>query len=117
MNTSTQAPPNRPIRFLETLVGLDKDIPLIAILALFHIDNKAEEEGGYHVNDLGKDLELTPMAAYRTIYYLADGVPQSAFKGHNFVSVTIDPSDRRRRQLSLTPKGAVFAAKLHATFL
>lgn len=100
------------VKVLERLAQYDPNMQLSTALALLYVAQNEDVEGGVTTRDLSDWLGFTPAAASRNSYYWADGTSDMPNSGYGLIRVDIDPMDRRKRLLSLTPRGKHFISKL-----
>jgi DNA-binding MarR family transcriptional regulator len=74
---------------------LDPSIQVTTALGFLFVAQHHDRPGGPTTRAMARELNLTSTSASRITYYWAD-------KG--YLSVSIDPADKRRRIVSLTPK-------------
>lgn len=85
---------------------------LITALTLLYVARHQDREGGVTTSDLSRWLGLPSATASRNSYYWADGTPDMPHAGYGLMAIHIDPEDRRKRILKLTPKGEAFINQL-----
>jgi DNA-binding MarR family transcriptional regulator len=88
---------------LVKFAGLDPSIQVSHALAFLFVARHHEHPNGCTTRAMGQELNLTPVSASRITYYWAN-------KG--YLTVAIDPADKRRRLVSLTSKGKCLLADL-----
>ena len=81
-------------------------------LALLYVARHQNRSEGVTTADLTRWLGMTSAAASRNSYYWADGTPDMPNAGYGLINISIDPMDRRKRTLRLTPKGEAFVNQL-----
>ncbi|TYB82432.1 hypothetical protein [Maritimibacter fusiformis] len=102
----------RGIRFLQRLAQYDLNMQLSTALTLLYIAQHQNRPEGVTTMDLTRNLGLTQGAASRNGYYWGEGTPDMPNAGYGLVTQTIDTKDRRRRLLTLTPRGEAFVRQL-----
>src|ERR1700735_1350075 len=97
------------IRVLEEFRRLDPDMPIQYALSFLTI---AQNEG-LSMGDLAQRLGIAQSSASRNIAALSKW-HSFGKAGHDLVAALQDPSDRRRKIVSLTPRGHRLVAALRA---
>jgi len=92
---------------LETLRGLDSDMPMAQALALLVI---AEKEG-LSLKELAEEIGVGMASASRYVAFFGKPTPLSK-KGLGLVVATEDPMERRKKIINLTAKGRALVNKL-----
>lgn len=95
------------IRMCQRFNQFDGKMQVSTILTLLEIAKADLMKKEIAPQDLEKLTGLLSGTMTRNVYYWADG-HQDVTGGHLMVNVRIHPTDRRRRILSLTPKGRAF---------
>lgn len=98
------------IKFLNRFAQYDNKMQLSTALTLLYIASRQDE--GVTTQDLQKWLGLSSASASRNTYYWGEGTPDMPHAGYGLIDVAIDPGDRRRRILRLTPRGEAFVNQL-----
>lgn len=97
------------IRVLEALRGLDPDMPIQYALSFLTV---ARHEG-LSIRELSERLGIAQSSASRNVAALSRwhsfGKP-----GHDLVQAEEDPRERRRKIVTLTPKGRALVEELRA---
>lgn len=106
MNNSQ--PLARASGLLRALASIDPTMQISTAQVLLYISHHQDKEGGLSTGELRAALGMTPATASRNSYYWADGTPAMPGSGYGMVTIHVDPMDRRRRVLRLTPKGKNF---------
>ncbi len=74
-------------------------------LVLLLVGKHQHREGGLSTQDVAELLDTSTATTSRNMYYWADGHSQMPRGGHEYIDISVDPKDRRRRLLRLkTPK-------------
>lgn len=102
---------HRPMRLLiqalEELRDLDADMPIAQALSLLLI---AKNEG-MSLKDVAQQAGVGMASASRYVAAFGRPVKEGA-KGHGLVAAVEDPEERRKKIITLTPKGRTFVNKL-----
>jgi DNA-binding MarR family transcriptional regulator len=90
---------------------LDTRMQVSTILTYLEIAHAVMGKQDITPGELEKRTGVASGTSSRNVYYWADGHPdmRGAYK---FVTVNIDPMDRRKRELGLTPQGRAFVHAL-----
>jgi DNA-binding MarR family transcriptional regulator len=99
------------ISTLRKFSTFDHKMQVSAMLTLLEIAYAEALGRDISTNDIETRVGLKSGTASRNIYYW-EGGHQENTGGHGFVSVRINPNDRRRRDLRLTAKGTGFINSL-----
>lgn len=92
---------------LAELRDLDMDMPIAQALSLLLI---AKYEG-LSLSDLAQKAGVGMASASRYVASFGKPVKPGA-KGHGLVQAVEDPNERRKKVITLTPKGRTFVGKL-----
>ena len=95
------------IRALKRFSQFDTKMQVSTMLTLLEVADAALAKEDISVQDLERRIGLLSGTASRNVYYWAEG-HNDMRGGHNMVNVEISPQDRRRRDLTLSPKGRAF---------
>jgi hypothetical protein len=99
----------RTLRLFEILRELDPNMPLGAAVSFLAIASRSET----CVSDL-KEVGVTRSPATYHAMYLGEDHDRTGKPGLGLVSSRLAGTDRRRRMLSLTPKGELLAGQIEA---
>lgn len=94
------------IGLLKRFSGFDTSMQVSTILTLLEIARSDDLKSEVSVQDIEKQVGLLSGTASRNVYYWAEGHREMR-GGHGFVRIDFG-KDRRRRALTLTPKGRAF---------
>ena len=110
-----QARIRRLIHTLHRFNALDPKMQVSTILVLLEIAAADAAKAEIAPQDLEKRVGLLSGTMTRNIYYWENG-HADVTGSHGMVDIKINPQDRRRRTLSLTPKGKTFVEQLTGVF-
>lgn len=102
---------NALIRTLQKFSQFDSKMQVSTILTLLEIAKAEATKKSISTSEIEKNVGLLSGTSTRNIYYWGEGHPDMR-GGHKLVDVGFDINDRRRRTLTLTPKGKTFVAQL-----
>lgn len=94
------------ITLLKRFAVFDTSMQVSTMLTLLEIARSSDGTAEVSVQDIEEQVGLLSGTASRNVYYWAEGHREMR-GGHGFVKVDFG-KDRRRRALSLTPKGRAF---------
>lgn len=95
------------INVLRRFSQFDHKMQVSAILTLLEIAEMQRKGEAASVQDIEKKIGLLTGTASRNVYYWADGAAGMT-GAHQMVNVGFDPTDRRKRVLTLNAKGLAF---------
>ena len=109
--------PNHPkiqvgIDFIQRLAQYDPNMQLSTACVLLYVARFQDRKGGVTTSDLMKWLGFSPASSSRNSYYWGEGTPDMPNSGFGLLRSEVDPLDRRRKHLKLTPRGEVFVSQL-----
>ncbi len=96
----------------QRLSQFDVKMQVSTMLALFYIAKFQNRPDGVTTADLQKWLGVSSAAASRNSYYWGEGTHDMPNAGFGLIRIDMDPNDRRKRLLRLTPRGEAFVAQL-----
>ena len=96
---------------LYVFAELDRKMQISTVITLLEIAEAELKRENISTHDIAKKLGMNAGAASRNTYYWGSGHEQMT-GGHQFISITIDPLDRRKRELRVTSKGRAFLNRL-----
>lgn len=102
----------RGISFIEKFSQYDGKMQMMTALTLLYVARHQDRDGGVTTNDLQRWIGIHSSSASRNTYYWGDGTADMPNAGFNMMRIDIDPADRRRRLIRLTPRGEAFVAQL-----
>lgn len=97
-------------RALELFQTLDKDMTLAEMQAFIY----AATNDGAHQRTIEDLLDRSNATASRSIASWTEWEKYGVKPGHDFLSVDVDPADKRYRIVTLRPKGRAFIKQLKA---
>lgn len=97
------------VRVFKKIQELDPEMPLGMVFALFVIASKEPE--GLSLSDLAKEANIGLASASRYVSALGKQ-DRRRQKGFELVDAREDPMERRKKIVTLTPKGRVLIKKL-----
>lgn len=96
---------SRALQVLEVFRAIDPDMPMgTAVSFLMIADGETADGGGLSVTELSNKGGFALSSASRYVQALAE-MDRHRRPGHDLVSDHVDPMERRRKVLKLTPKG------------
>jgi DNA-binding MarR family transcriptional regulator len=95
---------SKALQVLGVFRAIDPDMPMGAAVSLLMIANGETADSGLSVTELSKLGDFALSSASRYVQALAE-MDRHHRPGHDLVSDQIDPMERRRKVLKLTPKG------------
>ena len=99
------------LRLLQTLAdGLDRDAPMMQHLAFLHV--ALAGDGGMDQADLADRLGASGAATSRTVQALGQIHYHKDKPGFGLVDQQFDPTNHRKRRLTLTAKGRLIHARV-----
>lgn len=104
----------RASNLLSVFAGIDRNMQMITALCLLNVMAMIHKQGGSTVRDVERGLSMSSGSASRNVSYWGEGNKDSKVSGHGFLDWEIDPQDRRRRVLNLTPEGKKFMKAITA---
>lgn len=111
------APKSKNLREFKRLLGafnlMDNRMQVSTILTLLEIALAEEEGRDCSTKDIEASLGVLSGTASRNTYYWERG-HSDMVGAYEYVTVILDPRDRRRRLLRLTPRGRHFVNQLLA---
>ncbi|WP_422048047.1 hypothetical protein [Shimia sp.] len=96
----------------QRLSQFDVKMQISTALALIYVAKFQDRPEGVTTADLQKWLGVSSAAASRNSYYWGDGTQDMPNAGFGLIRVEMDPMDRRKRVLRLTPRGEAFVNQL-----
>ncbi len=100
---------NRTLRLLDLLRVVDPNMPLGAAVSFLCVASRSETS----VSDL-KEVGISRSPATYHAMYLGEDHDRNGRPGKGLVSSRLSGTDRRRRMLSLTPKGELLALQIES---
>ena len=90
--------------FIQHFAAIDPFLPAAAIGIFLEIARETHVNGHTNSEKISKALNLRPSVVTKYTYYWSDQ--------KDLVYVTVDPKDKRRRLITLTPDGEALVKKL-----
>jgi DNA-binding MarR family transcriptional regulator len=109
----TKIPLNKALQTIEVFRALDPDMPMGAAVSFLMVALNETDDGGLSVTELSKLGDFALSSASRYAQALGE-MDRHHRKGHELVSDTIDPMERRRKILRTTGKGKRVVAQIKA---
>lgn len=102
---------SKALQVLEVFRAIDPDMPMGTAVSFLMIATGESDEGGLSVTELSKQGGFALSSASRYVQALAE-LDRHRRPGHDLVSDHVDPMERRRKVLKLTPKGKRILAQI-----
>lgn len=102
--TDTKISVHRALQVLEVFRAIDPDMPMGTAVSFLMIADGETPDGGLSVTELSTRGGFALSSASRYVQALAE-MDRHRRPGHDLVTDHVDPMERRRKVLKLTPKG------------
>ena len=103
----------RALRLLEVFRSLDQDLPMGEAVSFLMIATGETLEGGLSVTELSQRGKFGLSSASRYVQSLG-AVNRHRKPGHELVIDPVDPMERRRKILKVSPQGQHIITAIHA---
>lgn len=103
-SSETKIALSRALQVLEIFRTIDPDMPMGEAVSFLMIANGESKDSGLSITELSKMGAFALSSASRYVQALGE-VDRHRRPGHDLVSDHVDPMERRRKILKVTPKG------------
>lgn len=107
----TSAQLEKVLEAFELLRLLDREMPGQVVCCFLYVAS----HDGCHKQAMEDALGLTAASSSRNTDILSKGRPGRSAEGLDLITKEVDPSNRRRQVLTLTPRGKALAQHMKAT--